>query len=143
MVSEWPEMSFELDCNTNMEDLLTPQEAAQRKGVAVQTIYKAIAESRLPSQRVLGRIGLRPGDVEAYQPGSYGEAKRARRSRGPGRRKTSQAAESRCAFITDEGEVFEIPDGPTDLGRACAVASEQAFSRFWASPEDEAAWGDS
>lgn len=126
-----------------MENLLTPQEAAQRKGVAVQTIYKAIAERRLPSERVLGRIGLRPGDVDAYQPGSYGGAKRTRRSRGPGRRKASQAPEARCAFITDEGEVFEIPDGPADLGAACAVASEKAFSRFWASPEDEAAWANS
>ena len=35
------------------------------------------------------------------------------------------------AFITDDGEVFEIPDLPEDLGRACALASEATFRKFW------------
>lgn len=46
------------------------------------------------------------------------------------------------AFITDDGEVFEIPDLPNDLGRACAVASDAALQKFWGTPEEEAAWRD-
>lgn len=34
------------------------------------------------------------------------------------------------AFITDDGEVFEIPDLPEDLGRACALASEATLKKF-------------
>ena len=44
------------------------------------------------------------------------------------------------AFITDDGEVFEIPDLPEDLGRACALASEPTFKKFWNTPEEDAAW---
>ncbi len=46
------------------------------------------------------------------------------------------------AFITDDGQVFEIPDLPNDLGRACAVASEATLQKFWDTPEEEAAWRD-
>ncbi len=46
------------------------------------------------------------------------------------------------AFITDDGEVFEIPDLPEDLGRACALASEATLRKFWDTPEEEAAWRD-
>lgn len=44
------------------------------------------------------------------------------------------------AFITDDGEVFEIPDLPDDLGRACAVASEATLQKFWDAPEEDEAW---
>ena len=44
------------------------------------------------------------------------------------------------AFITDDGEVFEIPDLPEDLGRACALASEAALRKFWDTLEEDAAW---
>ncbi|MGI4787602.1 MAG: plasmid mobilization protein [Janthinobacterium lividum] len=44
------------------------------------------------------------------------------------------------AFITDEGEVFEIPDLPEDLGRACALASEATLRKFWDTPEEDEAW---
>lgn len=45
------------------------------------------------------------------------------------------------AFITDDGEVFEIPDLPEDLGRACALASEATLRKFWdTSDEDTATW---
>jgi len=43
-------------------------------------------------------------------------------------------------FTTDDGEVYEIPDLPADLGRATALASEAALSRLWNSPEEDAAW---
>ena len=46
------------------------------------------------------------------------------------------------AFITDDGEVFEIPDLPEDLGRACALASEATLKKFWDTPEEDAAWRD-
>ena len=46
------------------------------------------------------------------------------------------------AFITDDGEVFEIPDLPEDLGRACAFASEPTLKEFWDTPEEDAAWRD-
>ena len=66
-----------------MEEFLTVQQAADRKGVKLPTIYKAIREGRLASHKVLGRVGLRPSDVDAYEPGSYGEAKRSHIKRGP------------------------------------------------------------
>ena len=46
------------------------------------------------------------------------------------------------AFITDDGEVFEIPDLPEDLGHACAFASEPTLKKFWDTPEEDAAWRD-
>lgn len=68
-----------------MEDYLTPKQAAERKGVAVPTIYKAIERGQLPSVRILDRVALRVADVEAYTPGSYGGVTRTVRKRGPGR----------------------------------------------------------
>lgn len=44
------------------------------------------------------------------------------------------------AFITDDGEVFEIPDLPEDLGRACALASEATLRKFWDTSEEDEAW---
>lgn len=49
---------------------------------------------------------------------------------------------SRPAFITDDGEVLEIPDLPEDLGRACAQASEAALRKFWDTPQEDEAWRD-
>ncbi len=43
-------------------------------------------------------------------------------------------------FTTDDGEVYEIPDLPADLGRATALASEQALKRLWETPEEDVAW---
>ncbi len=68
-----------------MTDYITPQQAAKHKGVTVQAIYKAIERGVLPSVRVLDRVALRPVDVDAYQPGSYGGVKRTIIRRGPGR----------------------------------------------------------
>ncbi len=47
---------------------------------------------------------------------------------------------SPVTFTTDDGEVYEIPDLPEDLGRATAIASEQTLRKFWDTPEAEAAW---
>jgi len=77
-----------------MDEYLTPRQAAERKGVSVPTIYKAIERGVLPSERVLDRVALRVADVEAYQPGSYGGIKRTVRRRGPGRSLKPDAAAS-------------------------------------------------
>ena len=68
-----------------MNDYLTPKQAAERKGVSVPTIYKAIERGALPFERVLDRVAVRVADVDAYQPGSYGGIKRTVKRRGPGR----------------------------------------------------------
>lgn len=76
----------------NMDEYLTPKQAATIKGVSLHTIYKAIERGSLPSVRVLDRIALRVTDVDTYQPGSYGGVKRATLRRGPGRRRKSDGA---------------------------------------------------
>lgn len=73
-----------------MEGYLTPAEAAERKGVARSAIYKAIREGRLPSEQMLGRVAVKVTDLDAYEPGSYGDNKRALRPRGPGRGKPQE-----------------------------------------------------
>lgn len=45
-------------------------------------------------------------------------------------------------FTTDDGMVYEIPDLPSDLGQATAVASEEVLRKFWDGPEEDAAWQD-
>ena len=70
---------------TNMDEYFTPKKVAEIKGVSLQAIYKAIERGLLPSVRVLDRVALRPADVDAYQPGSYGGIKRTVKRRGPGR----------------------------------------------------------
>jgi type I restriction enzyme M protein len=57
---------------TTPEELLTSREAADRKGVTIQAIYKAIERGELPFTRVHERIVIRALDVEAYQPHNYG-----------------------------------------------------------------------
>lgn len=53
------------------QKLLTAAEAAQLKGVSRAAIYSAIAEGRLPHQRVLGRLAVREADVLAWMPQPY------------------------------------------------------------------------
>jgi excisionase family DNA binding protein len=53
------------------DQLLTPDEAAQLKGVTVAAIYAAIKENRLPHIRVLRRIGLNKADVLQWTPRGY------------------------------------------------------------------------
>lgn len=67
----------------SVEEYITPKQAAERKGVSLAAIYRAIERGALPSTEVLGRKGLRPADVASYQPGSYGGVERSRRRRGP------------------------------------------------------------
>ena len=66
-------------------EYLTPKEAAERKGVALASIYKAIERGALPSERVLERVVIPILAVDAYEPGSYGETRRTYKKRGPGR----------------------------------------------------------
>ncbi len=74
-----------------MDDYLTPRQAAQRKGVSVPTIYKAIERGSLASVRLLDRVALHVADVDAYEPGSYNGVKRTVKRRGPGRSPKSEA----------------------------------------------------
>lgn len=69
----------------NGEELLTPAEAAKRKGVAPATIYRAVNDGRLACVRILGRIGIRPADLDGFDAASYGGVQRAKKRRGPGR----------------------------------------------------------
>ena len=74
-----------------VQQLVTPQEAATLKGVAVASIYKAIERGQLTAVRALGRVAIRVSDLDNYQPGSYGDVKRTYKPRGPGRPKTETA----------------------------------------------------
>lgn len=49
------------------EELLTVAQAAQREGMSRATLYTAISQGRLPAQRVLGKLGLRLEDVQAWR----------------------------------------------------------------------------
>ena len=75
-----------------MEEFLSVQEAATRKGVSQATIYKAIQEKRLPATRLLGRFALKPMDIDAYEPGTYAGVQRATKTRGVPRKKQEEAA---------------------------------------------------
>ena len=48
--------------------LITVAEAAQLKGVSRTTIYNAINDGRLKSQRVLVHVALSHSEVERWQP---------------------------------------------------------------------------
>jgi len=50
---------------------LTPKEAAEKKGVSVAAIYKAIERGQLSSERVLNRVAVRTADIDAWQPAGY------------------------------------------------------------------------
>lgn len=65
-----------------MEEFLTIREAAARKGVAPSTIYNAIERGDIDSVNVLGRIAVRPADLDKYEPGSYAGTKRHSKPRG-------------------------------------------------------------
>lgn len=45
---------------------ITVKDAALRLGCKPSSLYLAVQEGRLPCVRILGRIGLREGDVDEY-----------------------------------------------------------------------------
>lgn len=45
-------------------------------------------------------------------------------------------------FTSDDGEVYEIPDLPENLGRATALASERSLSKIWGSEAEAKACQD-
>lgn len=53
------------------DELLTPAEAAQFKGVSRTAVYSAIAENRLGHVRMLGRLAVRRSDLVAWKPVRY------------------------------------------------------------------------
>lgn len=48
-------------------DYITPEEAAHRAGVSRQAIYMAIQRGKLKSEKILGRVAVRPTDVDACE----------------------------------------------------------------------------
>jgi excisionase family DNA binding protein len=65
-----------------MEVFLSVKQAAQRKGVSVSAIYKAIHDGRLPFTRIGTGFALKPSDVDTCEFGSYGLIKRTNKTRG-------------------------------------------------------------
>jgi excisionase family DNA binding protein len=72
---------------TDTQELLTVEQAAERRGVAPTTIYKAVADGRLPAQRLFGRVLIRIADADAFEPLPRGGP------RGGGRPRKQQQAE--------------------------------------------------
>ena len=67
---------------------MTVTQAAGVKAVSPSTIWRAVREGRLPAVRVLGRIGIRPADLEAWKAGSTDKIRRDPiRRPGSGRRR--------------------------------------------------------
>ena len=56
---------------TDQDTFLTPDQAALAKGVSRTAIYSAIAEGRLPSQRILNRLAIRKTDLESWIPAPH------------------------------------------------------------------------
>ena len=54
-----------------MPQYLTVAEAAKLKNVTTSAVYLAVQEKRLPHTRILGKIALKPRDVEKWTPISY------------------------------------------------------------------------
>lgn len=79
------------------EQMLTPAEAAQLKGVAKATVYKAVAEGALPHVRILGRIGLRKADVLAWAPSTLGGARNVEPMSEAAKEKLSRSQKARWA----------------------------------------------
>lgn len=64
-----------------LKGLLTIPEAAALKGVSLSTVYKAVREGRLRTQRVLGRNVLRSEDVRDWSPSGHGGLRRPKSER--------------------------------------------------------------
>ena len=62
----------------NIEQLMTPSEAAKFHGFTRQAIYRLISAGVLESVEISGRIFLRRADVEAYQSSNSGGRPRAK-----------------------------------------------------------------
>ena len=71
-----------------MEEYMTVAEVAEKLSMSRQGVQKAITEGRLPSVRILNKIGVRVADMEAFQPATYGGVQRSHKRRGPGRPKS-------------------------------------------------------
>ena len=45
-------------------------------------------------------------------------------------------------FITSDGEILTFPEMGMPLGKAAAIAGEEALSKIWNQPVEDAAWRD-
>lgn len=82
-------------------NLLTISEAAALKQVSRQSIYRAIAERRLPSVQVLGKMGVMKSDVMAYEPISY-RGRPGSKARGGRPKGIPQTVESRARISVSQ-----------------------------------------
>lgn len=64
------------------EGYISISEAADRRGVTVDTLYKVVRQGKIPSIKLLGKTGVLYSDVEAYPFASWGGVKRAQLKRG-------------------------------------------------------------
>jgi excisionase family DNA binding protein len=84
----------------NTEDYLTIGEAAARRGVSVATVYKAVRETRISKETILGRVVVKKDEVDAYPFGSYtpketgAKIVRTTKKRGPGRKRQPRVGET-------------------------------------------------
>lgn len=51
-----------------IDDFLTVPEAAERKGVGLTTLYRAVQRNELPVLRMAGLLFILPADIDAYNP---------------------------------------------------------------------------
>jgi excisionase family DNA binding protein len=75
------------------ENYLTISDAAERRGVSIAAVYKAIREERISKEKILGRVVVKKDEIDAYPFGSYTPKEtgekivRAHKERGPGRKR--------------------------------------------------------
>ncbi len=98
-----------------LSGFVSVKEAAQRKGVSLSTIYKAMRAGKLAGVPVLGRTALRLADVEVWTPSAHGGSRRRKGVPEPARRLQRLIAEQGVHPVTDPAELrgdFWPDDGP-------------------------------
>ena len=63
-------------------DYLTPNEVAEARGANLNTVLKALRAGRLRGRKSLGRWLILPADASAWEPGTWGDAKRMKKEEG-------------------------------------------------------------
>jgi excisionase family DNA binding protein len=84
------------------DDWLTAAEAAQIKGVTRSAVYKAIAQQKLPTERVLGRLALRRSAVDAWKPKERTGRRKGTRMSAEARERISEGQRRRWAAAKGE-----------------------------------------
>jgi len=77
---------IKLTAPVELEDLITPAEAARLRGVKPPTIAYLMKRGRLSTRQVGGRTFLLRGEVVAYVPAKGGRPRKASPEKGSGRK---------------------------------------------------------